>query len=485
MEKLLVVDDDRSILRLVEKSMTSDELQVLTAGNAEDGLSMIRESSPDVMLLDIMLPDKSGLEIARAIKNADPRLPVIFITASNDSDLAIEAMKLGAYEILLKPLDVNQLHTLVERAIQTRRLMHSPVVLQETESVPQDGDAMVGRSPAMLEVYKQIGRVAEQDVTVLIRGESGTGKELVARAIYQHSHRAGQCYLAVNCAALSDTLLESELFGHEKGAFTGADRRHIGKFEQCNGGTIFLDEIGDMSALTQGKVLRLMQEQKFERVGGSDTITTNVRMVAATNRPLEEMIEENGFRLDLYHRLNTFEIHLPPLRERGNDVELLANHFLSILNRKMGKEIRGISDSAMKILRACSWPGNIRELQGVLRKSILMATGPVIVPEFLPRDIVSGEAAAFGQSASQNGVIDEIGIRQLVDEGLKLGTTSLYSESLERMENYLIKRVLQFHDGNQSRAAETLGITRGSLRNKIKSLGISIEKSVVAGIGND
>jgi len=480
-----VVDDDRSILRLVEKSMTSDELQVLTAGNAEDGLSMLRDSCPDVMLLDIMLPEKSGLEIARAIKKSDPKLPVIFITASNDSDLAIEAMKLGAYEILLKPLDVNQLQTLVDRAIQTRRLMHSPVVLQETETVPQDGDAMVGRSPAMLEVYKQIGRVAEQDVTVLIRGESGTGKELVARAIYQHSHRSDQCYLAVNCAALSDTLLESELFGHEKGAFTGADRRHIGKFEQCNDGTIFLDEVGDMSPLTQGKVLRLMQEQKFERVGGSDTITTNVRVVAATNRQLEEMIGESEFRLDLYHRLNTFEIHLPPLRERGNDVELLANHFLSILNRKMGKEIRGISDSAMRILRTYSWPGNIRELQGVLRKSILMATGPVIVPEFLPQEIISGEAAPVGKAASQYGVVDEIGIRQLVDEGLKLGTTSLYSESLERMESYVIQRVLQFHDGNQSRAAETLGITRGSLRNKIKALGISIEKSVVAAAGNE
>lgn len=479
MEKLLAIDDDRSILRLVEKSMTSDKLQVLTAGNAEDGLAMLRQSTPDVVLLDVMLPGASGLEIAKAIKKADPKLPVVFITASNDSDVAIEAMKLGAYEILLKPLDVGQLRLLVERAIQTRRLMHSPVVLQETDSLPSDGDAMVGRSPSMLEVYKQIGRVAEQDVTVLVRGESGTGKELVARAIYQHSHRSNQCYLAVNCAALSDTLLESELFGHEKGAFTGADRRHIGKFEQCNGGTIFLDEVGDMSPLTQGKVLRLMQEQKFERVGGSDTIATDVRMVAATNRPLEKMIEEGRFRLDLYHRLNSFEIHLPPLRERGNDVELLVNHFLSILNRQMGKEIRGLSDSAMGILRAYSWPGNIRELQGVLRKSMLMATGPVIVPEFLPQEIVTGDMAA-DRTAPRNGVSDGMGLCRLIDESLKLGSTSLYSESLERMENYLIQRVLQFHDGNQSRAAETLGITRGSLRNKIKSLGISIEKSVVA-----
>jgi two-component system nitrogen regulation response regulator GlnG len=465
--------------------MTSDELLVLTAGNAEDGLSKLRESLPDVMLLDIMLPEKTGLEIAQAIREIDPKLPVIFITASNDSDLAIEAMKLGAYEILLKPLDVGQLHSLVERAIETRRLMHSPVVLQETETVPQDGDAMVGRSPAMLEVYKQIGRVAAQDVTVLIRGESGTGKELVARAIYQHSHRSGQCYLAVNCAALSDTLLESELFGHEKGAFTGADRKHIGKFEQCNGGSIFLDEVGDMSPLTQGKVLRLMQEQKFERVGGSETIKTDVRMIAATNRPLEEMIEDSEFRLDLYHRLNTFEIHLPPLRERGNDIELLANHFLSILNRKMGKEIRGLSDSAMEILRNHDWPGNIRELQSVLRKSILMATGPVIVPEFLPQEIVNGDSPGTGGRAVSNGIADEIGIQSLVEKSLEQSSTSLYADTLEKMESYVIQRVLQFHDGNQSRAAESLGITRGSLRNKIKTLGIVIEKSVVASSGSE
>jgi two-component system nitrogen regulation response regulator GlnG len=316
----------------------------------------------------------------------------------------------------------------------------------------------------------------------LIRGESGTGKELIARAIYHHGRRKDKCYLAVNCAALTDTLLESELFGHEKGAFTGADRQHIGKFEQCHMGTIFLDEIGDMSPLTQSKVLRLLQEKQFERVGGKETIVVDVRIISATNRPLEQMIKANSFRLDLLHRLNAFEIHLPPLRERDNDLELLINHFLAMFNRHLEKNITGISDTAFEILKGYQWPGNVRELQSVIQKAMLMATGPVIVPEFLPREILptvnSVPVMPTEKLEPQPSRAAPINLADFIESRIHSGTTTLYSESLQEMERVLLHRVLHHHGGNQSRAAEQLGITRGSLRNKIRALGISISQVV-------
>jgi two-component system nitrogen regulation response regulator GlnG len=268
-------------------------------------------------------------------------------------------------------------------------------------------------------------------------------------------------------------LLESELFGHEKGSFTGADRRRIGKFEQCNGGTILLDEIGDMSPLTQSKVLRLLQEQKFERVGGQETIETDVRLISATNRPLEEMVEEGKFRLDLLHRLNTFEIYLPPLRERGEDIDLLINHFLAICNAQLGKQVAGVSPEALALLRQYSWPGNVRELQSVLRKAMLMATGPVIVPEFLPKELFDERSGyTAGESAKQSN--SNVDLQSFINQRLQAGSTNLYAETLEMMERHLLARVLRETGGNQSKAAEQLGITRGSLRNKIRTLGIWI-----------
>ena len=380
MPSLLVIDDDRTVLALFKRVFKDGEITLHTADNATEGMKLLREVEPDVLVLDILLPEGPSIKQAKEVRLLDVRLPVIFITASNDSDTAIEAMKLGAYDYLLKPLDVAQVESLIERALETRRLMKSPVHLEASDTA-DDGDLLVGRSPKMLEVYKQIGRVAAQDVTVLISGESGTGKELIARAIYQHSHRVDECFMAVNCAALTDTLLESELFGHEKGAFTGADRRRIGRFEQCHDGTIFLDEVGDMSPATQSKVLRLLQEQSFERVGGHETITVDVRLISATNRNLEQMIAENEFRLDLFHRLNGFEIKLPPLREREEDLELLIDHFLKRFNTQLNKNITGISPEALRLLKTYSWPGNIRELQTAIRRAMLMATGPTIVPE--------------------------------------------------------------------------------------------------------
>ena len=477
MPKILAIDDDRTVLRLIEKAFEDSQHEVITCANAETGLPLIVESQVDVVLLDIMLPEMNGLELAKKIRSIDARLPTIFVTSLDDSDTAIEAMKLGAYDFCTKPLDIAQVQDRVESALETRRMMRSPVSFtQSKDAQPIDGEMLVGKSPQMLEVYKQIGRVAAQQVPVLICGESGTGKELIARAIYQHSHRKDCCYLAVNCAALSETLLESELFGHEKGAFTGADRKHIGKFEQCHDGTIFLDEIGDMSPLLQSKVLRLLQEQKFERVGGTKVIETDARIISATNRDLEQMIEDEEFRLDVYHRINAFEIHLPPLRQRGDDINLLIDNFIQRFAKQMGSKVEGISVEAMQVLRDYQWPGNVRELQSVVRRSMLMATGPIIVPENLS---IGNEAAPA--DAAANTRPSEAGADWLSGSFKKLiedGSTEVYAETLAEMETRLIRQMLIHTGGNQSRAAELLGITRGSLRTKIRSLGIVIEQVV-------
>lgn len=482
MAHLLAIDDDRTVLRLVEKAFADSDLQLTLVSNAEEGLPLLVDGKIDVCLLDIMLPEMSGLELASKIRSIDARLPVIFITSMDDSDTAIEAMKLGGYEFCTKPLDIAQLQDFVERALESRRLMRSQVTFQNDDGLPtDDGEQLVGKSPPMVEVYKQIGRVAGQMVPVLIRGESGTGKELIARAIYQHSQRRTQCYMAVNCAALSETLLESELFGHEKGAFTGADRRRIGRFEQCSDGTIFLDEVGDMSPLVQSKVLRLLQEQVFERVGGNQTITTDARIISATNRSLEEMIEENEFRLDLYHRINAFEIHLPALRDRGDDLDLLTHFFIQRLNKQLDKHVEGISSGALELLHAYHWPGNVRELQSVIRRAILMATGPVIVPENLSEEVAGENNNDRLDPSSRSSPDSSNSIDVFVQSKINSESKNIYAETLEFMERHLILQILGETDGNQSKAAELLGITRGSLRNKIRSLGIVIKSITTSG----
>src|SRR5579884_776570 len=347
MPTLLVVDDEPSILHFFRRAFPEPDVTLRTATSASEGLEAVRGDRPDVVILDINLPDASGLETFRRIHEINPKIPVIFITGHGTTATAIEAMRLGAYEYLLKPLELDQLSDLVERAFAISRLMRVPAVIPAGGEAREDTDALLGRCPAMQEVYKAVGRVAPQDVTVLILGESGTGKELVARALYHYSHRAQGPFLAINCAAIPETLLESELFGHEKGAFTGADRKRIGKFEQANGGTLFLDEIGDMTPLTQTKILRVLQGQEFERVGGNEPIKADVRVLAATNRDLEKMVAEGTFRGDLYYRLNVYSIQLPPLRERGEDLPLLAEHFVRRFSRELKKDVRGIAPEAL------------------------------------------------------------------------------------------------------------------------------------------
>jgi two-component system nitrogen regulation response regulator GlnG len=467
----LVVDDDQVTVRLVQGAVEGSAVEMLEAHSVEEGQRLFDRCAPDVVLVDVLFPKGSGLEMARQIRATDATLPIVFLTASEDSDVAIEAMKLGAYDYLLKPLDAGRLAGVIQRAVETRRMMRSPTACPPAEEVRGVAEMLIGRSPQMLAVYKQIGRVAAQDVAVLICGESGTGKELVAKAIYQHSNRSRGPFLAVNCAALPDMLLESELFGHEKGAFTGADRRHVGKFEQCDGGTIFLDEIGDMSPSTQSKMLRLLQEQRFERVGGTETIKTDVRLISATNCDLNQRIQEGRFRLDLYHRLNVFEIALPPLRERGDDLGLLIGYWLRRFNQQFGKSVAGVARAAMEILERHPWPGNVRELQSVLQKAMLLTTGPVIVPEFLPPELFAGRLADRQPSPVGGATTD---LARFLSEHAN-GSNDLYAQSVEWLERHLLSRVLQETDGNQSRAAHRLGITRGSLRHKLHSLGITLD----------
>ena len=443
-----------------------------------------------MLLLDIMLPQLSGLEAFDTIRQIDAKLPVIYITGHGSSEMAIESMKLGAYDYLQKPLDKAKLLDLVARAAEMRRMMSVPVSVSPDRSAPREtdgGDAMLGRSDAMQRVFKAIGRVAQQDVTVLIQGDSGTGKELVARAIYQHSSRSSGPFLAVNCAAIPETLLESEFFGHEKGSFTGADARRIGKFEQCSGGTIFLDEIGDMPPLLQGKMLRLLQEQKFERVGGNQTISTDVRIIAATNRDLDELVKDEKFREDLLYRLKGFLICLPTLRDRDGDLHLLIDHFLAVYNARMGKSVTQIEPEAMRMLESYDWPGNVRELESVLKQALINSTGTVITKDCLPEvrcaESISGDGCvSMGKAENTNDSptdrLPRSDLAGFVEQRLEAGSRELHAETTAIMERYLLTRVLRETGGNQSEAAKMLGITRGSLRNKIRSLRLSIGQVV-------
>jgi two-component system, NtrC family, nitrogen regulation response regulator GlnG len=471
MPTLLIIDDDHLLLETFAHIFGQLGFTVRTASSAAEGLEMLTQQPPDVVLLDLNLPDQYGSEVFRHIHRFNTRIPVIFLTGTGTTETAIEAMKRGAYDYFVKPVEMEKLKELVTGAASVSQLMRLPATAPEEERVPELAYALVGRSPAMQEVYKAIGRVAPKDLTVLILGESGTGKELVAWSIYQHSNRADKQFLAINSAAIPETLLESELFGHEKGAFTGAERRRIGKFEECSGGTIFLDEIGDMTPLTQTKILRLMQEQQFERVGGNETIQTDVRLIAATNCNLERAVAAGRFRRDLYYRLSGITITLPPLRERVEDVPLLVEHFLRRFNPELGKEVRQVSPEAMTILQRFHWPGNVRELQSVLRHALLHATGPVLQPDFLPAYLRPELGAS--RSAPPPGIP---GWEQFLEERFKGGARDLYAEALTLMERDLLTRVLTYTKGNKARAAQMLGISRANLRAKILSVGVVVER---------
>jgi two-component system nitrogen regulation response regulator GlnG len=473
MAYLLLIDDDPALIPgQVRQAFPAPVHRVEVASTGAEGLGRIAAGAPDVILLDLGLPDQSGLEVYQHIRQADARIPVIFVTVAKTADAAIEAMKQGAYDYLFKPLDPHQLRRVVGEALEVSRRMREPAVVTEAAADSDTDGAIVGTCPAMREVYKAIGRVAAQSVPVLITGESGTGKELVARAVYQHGPRARAPFLALNCAAIPENLLESELFGHEKGAFTGADRRRIGKFEQCGGGTIFLDEVGDMPLASQAKILRLLQEQAFERVGGNETVRTDVRLIAATHRDLPARMDEGKFRPDLYYRLGVFTIHLPPLRERCDDLPLLARHYVRRFSRELGREIHEVAPETLERLRAYSWPGNIRELQSVLKQALLQASGPVLLPAFLPE--LAGEPG--DPAAGSPGSEPDLG--GYISQRLGPDAHDLYAEVHRELDRLLLRRVMEFAQGNQNRAARLLGIARQTLRQKLRDLGLHVMHSV-------
>jgi len=476
MARLLLIDDDPALVpEQVRQAFPAPRFRVEVATTGTEGLEHVRAEPPDVILLDLRLPDQSGLEVYQQIRQIDGRIPVIFVTMAKAADIAIEAMKQGAYDYLFKPLDLHQLRRVVGEALEVARRMREPAVIAETLPDADVDGAIIGGCPAMREVYKAVGRVAAQDVPVLITGESGTGKELIARAIYQHGPRAKAPFLALNCAAIPEQLLESELFGHEKGAFTGADRRRIGKFEQVSGGALFLDEIGDMPLALQAKMLRLLQEQSFERVGGNETVRTDVRLIAATHRDLKAYAADGKFRPDLYYRLGVFAIHLPPLRERGDDLPLLARHYVRRFSRELTREVQEVAPEALERLHGYGWPGNIRELQSVLKQALLRASGTVLLPAFLPE--LSGEPAepAAGPPRGPDPVLGAY-----ISQRLGPDARDLYAEVHRELDRLLLPRVMEYTHGNQNQAARLLGVARQTLRTKLRDLCLHVTHSLEA-----
>jgi DNA-binding NtrC family response regulator len=470
MSTLLVVDDEPSVCYSFTRLFSDETTRVVAAGTMAEGLRLYQREKPDVVVLDLQLPDGTGLQAFETIRILSPKQPVIFITAHGTTTTAIEAMKLGAFDYLIKPLEFGRVASILRRAFEAAYMMQVPAVLPGLEPREQ----LVGRTPAIQEMCKVIGRIAPQDVNVLILGESGVGKELVARAIYHHSRRAGHPFLAINCAALPEGLIESELFGHERGAFTGADRQRIGKFEQCHDGTVFLDEIGDMPLTAQAKILRLLQEQQFERVGGHETIQTRVRIIAATNQDLDRRIADGLFRADLFYRLRGVTISVPPLRERSDDIAELAHHFLFLFNRELGLNIQSFDPETLACLREFRWPGNVRELQGVLKEAMLRTTGTIVLPEFLPPAFRGRPEAHVPKSTDA----ERTDVPGLIDELLERGENELHAQIVAIVERILFKRVLNETEGHLGRACERLGLNRSTLRYKLRELGLSIDRVV-------
>jgi nitrogen regulation protein NR(I) len=471
MQTILIVDDDKSI-RYSLKRMFEEKYSILTAQNGEEALDRMKESSPDLVIMDIKMPGRNGIDVLKEMKLIDPKSLVIIMTAYGTTETAIEAMKYGAFDYILKPFPIPQMKGLVEKALPLRKLMKEELTYAPLAAPEGEEERIVGSSPKMQEIYKMIGQVAPSDVTVLLRGESGTGKELIARAIYHHSLRSNRPFLPVNCAAIPDTLLESELFGHEKGAFTGAASRRIGKLEQCQGGTIFLDEIGDMSLSTQAKLLRVLQEKSFERLGGMETIKVDIRLIVATNKDLEESISNGKFREDLYYRLNVVSITIPPLRERKEDIPELVSYFLKKFNRDLKKGIVGITPSGVEGMTSYGWPGNVRQLQNVLKRAMVLCQGEWI-----------SEDQLFFEKGWEKREIEEEWKRRNVEDLLdalfeEISTPPGTPQDLDLIsviERGLILRAVQKTKGNQIKAAMLLGIHRSTLRGKMERYNIKKE----------
>lgn len=465
MSRILIVDDDPQVAAAFVDLLGAQGHEVDVAPSADVALARIHTRRPELVIMDVMMPGTNGLAALQRLRELDPRLPVIMITGQGDVETAIEATKLGAFDYQLKPFDPAELLRVAASALESVRLATAQVELGS--ACPTTTAAIIGRSPAMQQVYKAIGRAAPTDATVLIRGESGTGKELVARAVYQHSLRAQRPFVAVNCVAIPETLLESEVFGYERGAFTGAAARRIGKFEQASGGTIFLDEVGDLPLAVQAKLLRVLQERCFQRLGGNETIHADVRIVAATNRDLEQAVAAGQFRDDLFHRLNVVTIRLPSLRERPDDIPALVDFFLQRTARELGIAPPAISPDAMEALRAYSWPGNVRELEHCIQRTAIFTRGHSIQKSDISAALAPA-ADAPQVPLTLNGAMTELVAQFLGAPRAGFG----HQELLDRLDQCLLAEALKRCGGNQSQAARLLGLARPTLHAKVQKYGL-------------
>jgi len=453
---ILIADDEEGIRDLLKEICEEEGWAVVFASDGKEALEKAKKVLPDAIVMDVRMPVLDGIKAFKKMKETGIDVPVILMTAYGSSEIAIEAMKQGAYDYITKPFDIEEMRIQIRKALQLRELTAEVFTLKTGLTASFRLEELIGSSSAMQQVYKSIGRIAESDATVLIRGESGTGKEVVARAIFMNSNRRDNPFIAVNCAAIPEGLLESELFGHEKGAFTDAVSVHKGKFEQSADGTIFLDEVGDMSLPLQAKVLRVLQDRTFERVGGKEVLLSEARVLAATNQDLETLVREKRFREDLYYRLNVVTITLPPLRERKEDIADLVDHFIKKYCAKYNKIIAGVSPQAMKSLADYDWPGNVRELENAIARAVIIANSPLILPEYLPHTIISYHA------------------REPMFQSR--GSIPKLHEAVEELEAGLIRRALRETRGNRTKAAEVLGIPRRSLYTKMQDYNVKMEE---------
>jgi DNA-binding NtrC family response regulator len=447
---VLIIDDDSSLLESYTV-LLEDEFQVYTAETGEEGLQLLRQEDITVMLLDVRLPGMDGLEVLRQAKAIDENVDVIMVTAVKNVRVAVEAIKLGAYDYLVKPFEIDEVLTLLRRTLERQSLLREVLYLRAEVNRHQDMGDIVGRSPKMRQIYDLICRVADTNATVLISGESGTGKELIARAIHKQSQRRTKPFVSVNCAAISEHLIESEIFGHERGAFTGAVEKHLGKFELANTGVLFLDEVSSLRLDLQAKLLRVLQEREFERVGGSKTIRVDVRIVAATNQDLKQMVAAHTFRDDLFYRLNVVPIHVPPLRERKEDIPLLVDHFLAKYNKESRRHVQGFTPAALAALCHYHWPGNVRELENVIERLVAIAARGTLGVEDLPLDLVTER-------------------RQIVADIFVRGASLRQAKA--EFERHYILRTLEKTRWNQTEAAKMLGVHRNTLLGKMETLRI-------------
>jgi nitrogen regulation protein NR(I) len=478
--KILIVDDEENIRWVFKKALEKKKFRVDTAVNGEEALDKIQSNDYLIVFTDIFMEGMTGLELLERVREMAQDLRIVVMTAQDTMNNTIEAMRKGAHDYISKPFDFDEIYAIIDKAVISHGIQAPPATPLEKESADFTVDAIIGKSKKMQPVFKAIGQLAETDLPVLVTGESGTGKEMVARALHYYSKRNGQPFICINCAAISRDLLESELFGHERGAFTGAGELKHGKFELANNGTLFLDEIGDMELSLQAKILRALQDHEFYRVGGKEPVQVNVRILAATNQNLEELMERKRFREDLYHRLNVTHIHMPPLRERLEDVPLLANHFLKKFSADLTKGEVYFSPEAERMITHYSWRGNIRELENVMKRALVLAVSGPILPDHLPDHLVDElrDTASANERWEQR--LDQLILDYLAANPWK-AEDNLHDRLIQSLEKHLFEILLNHYSGKQVPTAKALGINRNTLKRKIDALEIQIKKKNTPG----